>query len=127
MIIKPCVGLPPRWAATHNELLSAEFGVRRALPAVFIDTFHTNASAAERQKFEENAAKLWRFAAGRQPFECKGIRRALTEIRGLFVQIGLPESTHKYVFGTTKSVCLRPVRFSCRPVRSLLERLGCQD
>ena len=72
-----------RWAASHNELLSEEFGVRRPIPAVFIDTFHTNSSAVERHKFEQNAGKLWRFAAEREPFECKDIRRALTEIREL--------------------------------------------
>ena len=50
------------------------------IPAVFIDTHHTNSSERELKKFKYNTEKLWKFAVEREPFECKDIKRALTEI-----------------------------------------------
>ena len=78
------------WAAQLNAILGQEFGVRRDIPAVFIDTHYTregNSSQVESQKFRQNAEKLWRFAVEREPFECKDIQRALTEIGELKADI----------------------------------------
>ena len=59
--------------------------LQRNLPAVFIDTFYDKSSPIERDRFEENTQKLWDFAKSRNPFECKDIKIALTEIRELQV------------------------------------------
>ena len=69
-----------RWAAQHNALLRKEFGVAHEIPAIFIDTHYTTSSDREMEKFNYNTEKLWKFAVQREPFECKDIKRALTEI-----------------------------------------------
>ena len=83
--------LPPlterRWADQLNDLLREEYGVAREIPAIFIDTFYTNSSRRELQKFNHNTEKLWKFAVEREPFECKDIKRALTEIGELRADI----------------------------------------
>lgn len=53
------------------------------LPSVFIDTYYDQNNPQEKAKFEENTQKLWDFARSRNPFECKDIKIALTEIREL--------------------------------------------
>ena len=52
----------------------------------------------ERERFEENTGKLWNFAKSRNPFECKDIKIALTEIRELQVcQQNIPSLNLKNV------------------------------
>ena len=66
-------------------LINPFFAPQRNLPAVFIDTFYDKGSRTERERFDENTDKLWKFAKSRNPFECKDIKIALTEIRELQV------------------------------------------
>ena len=74
------------WTARLSAILGHEFGVRRDIPAVFIDTHYTR-EGNEAEKFRQNTDKLWRFAVEREPFECKDIQRALTEIGELRADI----------------------------------------
>ena len=76
-----------RWAREFNQLFAREYGLSHELPAVFIDTFYDPNNPSESEKFNENTNTLHAFAKGRNPFECKDIKIALTEIRGLQNQI----------------------------------------
>jgi hypothetical protein len=71
------------WTAEFNKLFREKYGLKKSLPAVFIDTFYDEHSPIEAEAFEENTQKLWQFASSRNPFECKDIKIALTEIREL--------------------------------------------
>ncbi len=71
------------WAAEFNKLFRQEYGLSSPLPAVFIDTFYDKNSKVESDRFNEHTANLWKFANSRNPFECKDIKIALTEIREL--------------------------------------------
>ena len=50
------------------------------LDALFIDTFYDKRSPTETAMFKQNAEKLWQFAQQVEPFECKDIKTALTEL-----------------------------------------------
>ena len=54
---------------------------------MFIDTYYDEKSPYEVEKFQENTEKLWNFARSQNPFECKDIKLALTEIRELHHKI----------------------------------------
>lgn len=71
------------WGKEFNKLFAKEYGLKQSLPAVFIDTYYDRNNSLEVEKFEENTNKLWNFARTRNPFECKDIKLALTEIREL--------------------------------------------
>jgi GTPase SAR1 family protein len=71
------------WTAEFNQLFRNEYGLRTPLKAVFIDTFYDAGSEVELRKFNDNTDKLWQFASTNNPFECKDIKIALTEIREL--------------------------------------------
>ena len=75
------------WSEQFNDLFAAEYGLQRKIPAVFIDTYYDKYNSVEKQKFEENTQELWNFARTRNPFECKDIILALTEIRQLHTEI----------------------------------------
>ena len=53
---------------------------RNILQGLFIDTFYDPSDGHERNKFSENVEKLWDFTMEVDPFECKDIKTALTEL-----------------------------------------------
>ena len=71
------------WENQFNNLFAREYGLAKKIPAVFIDTYYDKNNPVEKEKFDENTNKLWTFAKTRNPFECKDIKLALTEIREL--------------------------------------------
>ena len=64
-----------------NKMLKKEFEVNIEIPVVFIDTFHNKTHAVEKEKFDFYTNKLWIFSISREPFICKDIKAALTEVR----------------------------------------------
>ena len=77
------------WAYEFNELFRKEYSLRTPLRAVFIDTYYDPKNPKEASKFQENTDKLWNFAKNNNPFECKDIKIALTEIRELNNEINV--------------------------------------
>ena len=75
------------WQNQFNDLFASEYGLKRRIPAVFIDTYYDRNNPVEREMFDNNTHKLWTFAKTRVPFECKDIKLALTEIRTLHDEI----------------------------------------
>ena len=71
------------WKDQFNNLFAKEYELNYSIPAVFIDTYYNKSNPGEVKKFEFYTKKLWKFAKSRQPFECKDIKIALTEIREL--------------------------------------------
>jgi len=71
------------WTDEFNRMLKREFSLGRDLDSVFIDTFHHVDSQHEVQVFKNNSRILLEYAKTREPFECKDIEIALTEIREL--------------------------------------------
>lgn len=71
------------WTTQFNRLFQKEYGVKHRLPSVFIDTYYDKDSPYEVEQFTQQTDKLLQFARSRNPFECKDIKIALTEIRGL--------------------------------------------
>ena len=71
------------WTRQFNELFAKEYGLSHRLKSVFIDTYYNPDNPAEKTAFEANTRKLWDFAVSNNPFECKDIKIALTEIREL--------------------------------------------
>jgi len=69
------------WTAEFNRILKREYGLRRELQSVFLDTYYQRESEQETQVFRENADFLLNYAQTRKPFQCKDIEIALTEIR----------------------------------------------
>lgn len=71
------------WSREFNRLFRNEYGLKKPLNAVFIDTFYDPHNPSEVAKFKANTDTLFQFAQSRNPFECKDIKIALTEIRQL--------------------------------------------
>jgi len=71
------------WTEEFNRILKAEYSLEKDLPSVFIDTFYHEESLLETEIFRNNTRMLWDYAVSREPFECKDIEIALTEIREL--------------------------------------------
>eukprot|EP00095_Tigriopus_kingsejongensis_P005722 maker-scaffold616_size123561-snap-gene-0.19 protein:Tk05722 transcript:maker-scaffold616_size123561-snap-gene-0.19-mRNA-1 annotation:"aig1 family" len=71
------------WAREFNKLFKTEYGLKKPLNAVFIDTFNDPHNPSEVDAFLRNTNGLFKFAKTRNPFECKDIKIALTEIRQL--------------------------------------------
>jgi len=71
------------WTAQFNALFAQEYGLRHNLKSVFIDTYYNPDNPVEKEMFENNTRELWEFASTNNPFECKDIKIALTEIRQL--------------------------------------------
>lgn len=71
------------WTSQFNSIFAKEYGLRLRLDSVFIDTYYDKNNPPEKEKFDHNTEKLWKFASTRNPFECKDIKIALTEIRSL--------------------------------------------
>ena len=78
---------PPKledwWTNQYNQLFKEEYGLNFDLPSVFIDTFYDKNNDYELKKFQEETNKLYTFANTSNPFQCKDIKIALTEIREL--------------------------------------------
>ena len=66
-----------------NTMLKDNFHINVNLPAVYIDTYYNKKDTKQREFFELYTNKLWKFATSRDPFECKDIKTALTQIRSL--------------------------------------------
>ncbi len=75
------------WENQFNDLFAAEYGLQKKIPAVFIDTYYDKNNPIEAEEFNNNTNELWYFAKTRNPFECKDIKLALTEIRELHEEI----------------------------------------
>ena len=71
------------WTDEFNRILKSEFNLKKDLKSVFIDTFYHHESAHETEVFQNNSQNLLDYALSREPFECKDIEIALTEIRQL--------------------------------------------
>jgi len=71
------------WAEEFNRILKTEYSLERDLQSIFIDTFYHKDSLKETEMFQKNTRMLWEYAVSREPFECKDIEIALTEIREL--------------------------------------------
>merc|ERR1719328_316317 len=71
------------WAAEFNKKLRQEFGLKKDLQAVFIDTYYKEEDPKELRAFNRNTNELFRFANTSKPFACKDIKIALTEIMEL--------------------------------------------
>ena len=71
------------WTKEFNRKLRQEFSLKRDLQAVFIDTYYNKRDPNELRAFNKNTNKLFEFANKSEPFACKDIKIALTEIREL--------------------------------------------
>ena len=59
------------WTAEFNRILKREYGLRRELQSVFLDTYYQRESEQETQVFRENADFLLNYAQTRKPFQCE--------------------------------------------------------
>lgn len=75
------------WTEQFNKLFAREYGLRSKLPSVFIDTYYDKDSPYELKKFNAETNALFEFATNRNPFECKDIEIALTDIMKLNKEI----------------------------------------
>jgi len=71
------------WSAEFNKKLRQEFSLKRDLGAVFIDTYYKEEDPKELNAFNQNTNELFKFANSSEPFACKDIKIALTEIMEL--------------------------------------------
>lgn len=71
------------WTDEFNRKLKNEYSLKTDLKSVFIDTFYHQESQHEIEVFHNHTQTLLDFALSRDPFECKDIEIALTEIRQL--------------------------------------------
>lgn len=71
------------WSQEFNRILRREYGLKRDLQALFIDTFYEQTSPQEVAAFNRNTQELLQFANSAKPFACKDIKIALSEIRQL--------------------------------------------
>ena len=92
------------WKTQFNRLFAKEYGVHRTLPAIFIDTYYNKNSPNEVEKFKLYTDSLWQFARSRNPFECKDIKIALTEIRELQDAIGDLKDDKQYRIRTIQKL-----------------------
>merc|ERR1719376_1841073 len=85
------------WSSTLNKWFHSKYSLPQGLqlPSVFIDTFYDPNNPDEKEMFESNTKKLWDFASDREPFECKDIKIALTEIGQLENEITNLENQKK--------------------------------
>eukprot|EP00088_Acartia_fossae_P030571 TRINITY_DN31582_c0_g1_i3.p1 TRINITY_DN31582_c0_g1~~TRINITY_DN31582_c0_g1_i3.p1 ORF type:complete len:427 (-),score=108.38 TRINITY_DN31582_c0_g1_i3:89-1369(-) len=69
------------WTHRLNTLIQNAFRVDYKLDSVFIDTYYDHNNQYETDQFQLNTEKLLRLANSMEPFECKDIEIALTEIQ----------------------------------------------
>jgi GTPase SAR1 family protein len=82
------------WSDEFNRILKREYKLKRDLQALFIDTFYLD-SPKEVEAYHKNTAELLKFAQSVQPFACKDIKIALSEIRQLQKDIEYLESEER--------------------------------
>ena len=75
------------WTDQYNKNLLENFRLQKKLQSVFIDSFVNMSNPKEAQHFREETTKLWQFASLREPFHCKDINIALTQIQELETQL----------------------------------------
>lgn len=83
------------WKDQFNELFRKQFQIEVDVPAVFIDTYYDKKDPDQLQAFKNYTGELLDFAKSRQPFECKDINIALTELRELYEKIKEIEKDNK--------------------------------
>merc|ERR1719228_1489181 len=71
------------WTDEFNRILRKEYSLKKDLQSTFIDTYYHHQSEKEEEIFQNNSKSLLEFALSREPFQCKDIEIALTEIRQL--------------------------------------------
>ena len=64
----------------QDDILIYHFQESTNLKAVFIDTFYVKLNQKEASKFQTYTKELISFANAVEPFECKDIKTALTEL-----------------------------------------------
>ena len=100
------------WQNQFNHLFLKEFGLKKPLPAIFIDTFYNRNNPLEKEKFQHYTNQLWQFAKSRTPFECKDIKIALTEIRELQDRISDLNNDKQYRIRTIQSMMEENIRLN---------------
>jgi len=85
------------WTSEFNRILRREYKLKKNLKSIFIDTFHHGNDSHEKGIFRDETNNLLDYALSREPFECKDIEIALTEIRQLQNEIDklMEEEMHK--------------------------------
>eukprot|EP00092_Neocalanus_flemingeri_P014148 GFUD01015262.1.p1 GENE.GFUD01015262.1~~GFUD01015262.1.p1 ORF type:complete len:415 (-),score=114.28 GFUD01015262.1:300-1544(-) len=71
------------WTDEFNRILKREYNLKKDLKSIFIDTYYDHSSEFETAVFYNNSQSLLDYSLSREPFECKDIEIALTEIRQL--------------------------------------------
>jgi len=69
------------WTDEFNRILRRDFKVKKPLQSLFIDTFYHKDNRNESLAFKANTDELLNYALSRDPFYCKDIEIALTEIQ----------------------------------------------
>merc|ERR1712012_522118 len=75
------------WTSEFNRKLQESFTLTKNLSSVFIDSFHDTNDTRELEIYQAETTKLLEFAKSRNPFHCKDIEIALTEIQELQVKL----------------------------------------
>jgi len=75
------------WTTNINRELERKLDTRYTLDSVFIDTFYDPDNQYETDQFQLNTDKLLKLALDKEPFHCKDIEIALTEISQMADQI----------------------------------------
>ena len=99
------------WSDQFNKLFAKEYGLKFKLPAVFVDTYYDKDNPYENAKFHEATNELFDFARSRNPFECKDIKIALTEIRALQDQIDTLEIDKRNKIRTIQNLMEDNIRY----------------
>jgi len=69
------------WTRDRNKVF-AQFDLKgKKIDSVFIDSHYNNMDLNEKNHFVNNTEKLWNFANDVDPFHCKDIKTALSEIQ----------------------------------------------
>ena len=100
------------WRSQFNRLFAKEYGLKHAIPAVFIDTYYNRKNPKEVREFQSNTNALLQFAQTRTPFECKDIQIALTEIRQLQNDIRDLKSDKQHRIRTIQRLMERNIRLN---------------
>lgn len=77
----PPIKTEETWTRNLNVVIQKKFGIEYDLPSVFIDTYHDVNDPYETEKFKLYTNNLLDIAVNSEPFHCKDIEIALTEIQ----------------------------------------------
>jgi len=75
------------WTSEFNRKMQESFSLSRNLSSVFIDSFHDTNKTRELEIYKAETKNLFEFAKSRNPFHCKDIEIALTEIQELQLKL----------------------------------------